>query len=184
MSQIQHHNFYMNEKNRRRWKSECYCKMALSRLPFLLEDKQFPMNIWPWLSYLSLASECVPYWAYCSPLKEILPCGNHFAGFQVDKCLPRGIRMHFRQKTALMFVNYCDKNFTATILFFFPDPECIAKADWSGEAAYRLPSRISNLWQQYVSPNCFMFNTNPWSLYIWKSLSSGRTKIKKVRLAL
>lgn len=24
----------------------------------------------------------------------------------------------------------------------------------------------------------------PWSLYIWKSLSSGRKKIKKVRLAL
>lgn len=88
---------YMSQKNHFRWKLKCHCKTAFhsSRLKI----NNFPW-IYGWGPYLSQKSECVPYWAYCSLLKEILPCGNHFAGFQVDKCLPRGIRMHF-YKTAL-----------------------------------------------------------------------------------
>ena len=48
---------------------------------FLLEDKQFAMNIWQGaISHKYQA--CVPYGGYCGLLKEILPCGNHFAGFK------------------------------------------------------------------------------------------------------
>lgn len=70
---------YMSQKNHFRWKLKCYCKMAFhsSRLKI----NNFPW-IYGWAPYLSQKSECVPYWAYCSLLKEILPCGNHFAGFK------------------------------------------------------------------------------------------------------
>lgn len=174
---------YTCEKNHFRWKLKCYCRTEPSLLS--LEDKQFPMNIWPGPPYLSEISECVPYWAYCSLLKEIFPCGNHFCRFQVDKCLPRGIRMHF-YKTALKS-NVCQllqiKTSQSQFCWQAANALAMCKADWSGEAAYRLAGLISNLWQQYVSPCASsrlpVLNTNRGHSIYGNLCLGGEKKLKR-----
>lgn len=88
-----------------------------------------------------------------------------------------------------MFVNYSDKNFTQAQFSFGGGRNALAmcKADWRGEAAYRLAGLISNLWQQYVSPRsnpaCPCSTQTVVTLYMEISVF-GAKKIKKVRLAL
>lgn len=59
----------------------------------------------------------------------------------------------------------------------------MCKADWSGEAAYRLAGLISNLWQQYVSPcassRLLMFNTNHGHSIYGNLCLQGKKKLKR-----
>lgn len=56
-----------------------------------------------------------------------------------------------------MFVNDSDKNFTVTILFRGGNALAMGKADWCGEAAYRLaasfPISDSNMCRRVLHPD-------------------------------
>lgn len=93
--------------------------------------------------------------------------------------------MHF-YKTALKS-NVCQLRpiKTSQSQFFLEAANALGmcKADWSGEAAYRLAGLISNLWQQYVSPcassRLLMLNTNHGHSIYGNLCLRGEKKLKR-----